>query len=568
MNSSQKEVMKKILYAVETGGQVYENQRYNDFTEAYTNSDSEHAITIGAGAWYATEAKRLLKLIRQTNTTSFKAMDYAGIGSDIDTADWSKYRVSKTSDKAKCIQRIISSDTGVQCQDAMMFEQIGEYEASITKQYGNIAVDAMMECINIIHQGGGAALKRILAKTAKPYTAATIYAALCTDPADKSNNNQVGDYVTRQKKVFEMIKQHLTEGSGSEMTESELRNQVVAVAVGWVGCNEADGSHRKIIDLYNSHKPLARGYKVTYTDAWCATTVSAVAIKLGITDIMPTECGCGAMIQLYQNRGRWIENDAYVPKPGDIVMYYWGDNGVGDCTGYPDHVGIVVSVSGNTIKVVEGNKSNAVDYRSIAVNGRYIRGYCVPDYASKATGTSAPTQPTTPPSSSGTALNKTVQWNGVVTADSLNVRTWAGTQSGTCSFSPLKEAVEVGVCDSVTAADGSIWYYIKYNGKYGFVHSGYISKVVEQPATGSKKVAYAASKASALAGTYRVDASDGLNLRYTPGVISGDNLITTIPDGKKVTNYGYYTAVNGVKWLYVAYKNMVGFVSIDYLTRC
>ena len=30
--------MKKILYAVETGGQVYGNQDYKDFTEAYTNS--------------------------------------------------------------------------------------------------------------------------------------------------------------------------------------------------------------------------------------------------------------------------------------------------------------------------------------------------------------------------------------------------------------------------------------------------------------------------------------------------------------------------------------------------
>ena len=39
----------------------------------------------------------------------------------------------------------------------------------------------------------------------------------------------------------------------------------------YLGCKEANGSHRKIIDLYNSHKPLARGYAVKYTDAWCST---------------------------------------------------------------------------------------------------------------------------------------------------------------------------------------------------------------------------------------------------------------------------------------------------------
>ena len=65
-------------------------------------------------------------------------------------------------------------------------------------------------------------------------------------------------------------------------------------------------------------------------------------------------------------------------------MYDWQDSGSGDNTGVPDHVGIVVSISGNTIRVIEGNISDSVGYRNIAVNGRYIRGYCLPDYASKA----------------------------------------------------------------------------------------------------------------------------------------------------------------------------------------
>ena len=158
------------------------------------------------------------------------------------------------------------------------------------------------------------------------------------------------------------------------------RNAVVAKARSWLGKNEADGSHKSIIDIYNGHKPLARNYKVKYTDAWCATTVSAVSISLGYTAIIPTECGCNQMIQLFKNLGEWVENDAYVPSPGDVVFYDWQDSGKGDNTGSADHVGIVETVANGKITVIEGNYANAVKRRTINVNGRYIRGYGVPKY--------------------------------------------------------------------------------------------------------------------------------------------------------------------------------------------
>lgn len=170
------------------------------------------------------------------------------------------------------------------------------------------------------------------------------------------------------------------------MTEIELRNHVVVTAEQWLGCKESDGSHKKIIDLYNSHKPLARSYPVKYTDEWCATYVSAVAIASGLTDIMPTECSCSKMVELYKKKGRWQESDSYVPKIGDLVMYDWADSGKGDNKGNPDHVGIVAFISGNSMKIIEGNISNSVAYRALSVNGKYIRGFCLPDYASKASG--------------------------------------------------------------------------------------------------------------------------------------------------------------------------------------
>lgn len=160
----------------------------------------------------------------------------------------------------------------------------------------------------------------------------------------------------------------------------KLASEVVKQAQAWVGKKESDGSHKEIIDVYNSHTPLARGYAVKYTDAWCSTFVSAVAIKLGYTDIIPTECGCEKHIQLFKDLGEWVEDENRVPNPGDIIFYDWEDNGAGDNKGNADHIGIVEKVSGSTITVIEGNINNAVGRRNIAVNGKYIRGYAIPKY--------------------------------------------------------------------------------------------------------------------------------------------------------------------------------------------
>lgn len=283
------------------------------------------------------------------------------------------------------------------------------------------------------------------------------------------------------------------EEAGTGMTESQVRQRVVDIAVSWYGRKEADGSHRVIIDTYNGHAPLARGYKVKYTDFWCATYGSAVAIAAGYTDIIPTECGCGQMIALFQALNRWVENDAYIPDPGDYVFYDWDDNGVGDCAGWPEHVGMVVSVNGNKIKVIEGNKNNAVEYRELTVNGRYIRGYGVPDYASKATKAENPSSPASGTGTgSGTSgsLCMAPKWVGVVTGDDLNVRKWAGTEYDNIkSWPKLSKGNLVDVCDSIKAKDGSTWYYIRIDGRiYGFVHSDYITRSDNGSATSGKNI--------------------------------------------------------------------------------
>ena len=169
------------------------------------------------------------------------------------------------------------------------------------------------------------------------------------------------------------------------MTELELRQKAVAQFKAWLGYSEADGRYRKIVDLYNAIRPIPVGYTLQYSDEWCAATVSAVGQALGMTDVILPECSCPRMIALYDARGQWVEDDAYVPQIGDIIMYDWQDTGAGDNRGNPDHVGMVAAVNGTALTIIEGNNGNAVACRTLQVNGRYIRGYCLPNYASKAT---------------------------------------------------------------------------------------------------------------------------------------------------------------------------------------
>lgn len=266
-------------------------------------------------------------------------------------------------------------------------------------------------------------------------------------PADQSaaaKTRRAGFGQTYHNKYAAVTK---SETEVKRVTEQELRNKVVSIAVGYVGCKESDGSHRKIIDLYNSHKPLARGYAVKYTDAWCSTFASAVAIAAELTDIIPTECGCEKHIELFKKLGSWQENDAYVPSPGDYIFYDWDDGSnyaATDNTGYADHVGIVTAVSGSTITVVEGNISDAVGYRKIAVNGRYIRGYGVPKYSSKATAASTNT-------SNGAGISATAETSYAIG----DIVTFTGTKHYTSSNATAAKSCKAGTAKVTATAPGA-----------------------------------------------------------------------------------------------------------------
>lgn len=163
------------------------------------------------------------------------------------------------------------------------------------------------------------------------------------------------------------------------------RTEIVTMAKRYLGFNENNGTHKVIIDGYNTITPLPRGYKVSYRDPWCATFISFIAMKCNALDIIPPECSCGRMITADAKLGIYIENDEHHPQLGDIIFYDWDDNGRGDCTGYPDHVGFVSQLTSTGFEVIEGNKGNAVSTRTLGFNARYIRGFSAPKYSAQPT---------------------------------------------------------------------------------------------------------------------------------------------------------------------------------------
>lgn len=350
--------------------------------------------------------------------------------------------------------------------------------------------------------------------------------------------------------------------TGSDEVMGVTANDVLDVMRSWLGYSEANGKYKQIIDLYNSHKPLARGYAVKYTDEWCDTTVSAAAIKAGAVDLIGTECGVEKHVDIFKQKGIWQEDGTVTPEPGWIIVYNWDDNTQPN-DGYSDHIGYVESVSGNVITAIEGNKGEAVAYRRLEVGNGNIRGYAMPRYAG--TGTAHVTTPSTGSgSSSSGAPSKSAQWKGVVTADSLNVRAWAGTENGLCSFSPLSEGTEIDVCDSVTASDGSTWYYICYNGKYGFVHSDYVSRKSGSSGNSSGSGSGTLSKTVQWYGT--VTASE-LNVRTWAGTENGTCSFSPLKNGAEVGVCDSLKANDGDTWYYIVYNGKYGFVHSDYIQK-
>ena len=185
-----------------------------------------------------------------------------------------------------------------------------------------------------------------------------------------------------------------------------------------------------------------------------------------------------------------MEDDAYIPKPGDVMFYDWEDDGNGDNTGTPDHVGIVTSVSGNVINCIEGNYSDSVMQTAHLVDSQFIRGFGLPDYSSIASENPAPSpddgenntdhsEPENPGddyNASFPTLTKGDKWGHVYTAQALLIargydcgnRNWRGveipdgefghmTELAVASFQENRKILPSGNVDPETWAQLFIW---------------------------------------------------------------------------------------------------------------
>lgn len=500
MDKKQLEILTNIIGGVESGGQVYGQRRYEAYAGKGANSENEKTCTLGWAQNYGNEARELCRMILKEDPGAFRGADTAGIEARLNQ-NWEALGWNPSENEKKALIAIITTPTGKKCQDEL-FEQLMETYIKEAVAYGVGTVPAQMMWCEIEHLGGLKPTKRIFGRAVKPYTPDGIYASLILDQQDTSNNNQVGDkiYQSRHQCCVKWIKQYVGEEKESTgMTEYEARQKVVNAINGWIGLKRSDRSHMVIINLYNSCKPLARGYQVQATDDYCATGASAAGIKAGFTDIIPRECSCGYMIELFQKMSRWVENDAYVPDIGDFVFYYWKDGAnyaTTDCTAWPDHVGIVTAVNKATreLTITECNMNGGiVGQRKIKINGRYIRGYGIPNYASKATekGNASGTTSggTTTSGSTSGGINKTAKWVGEITQNNVPVKTWAGSSTSIKSWPVLGAGNLVDVCDTIKDNSGHDWYYILIAKKfYGFVDSSYIKQAGANSGNNSSKV--------------------------------------------------------------------------------
>lgn len=142
-----------------------------------------------------------------------------------------------------------------------------------------------------------------------------------------------------------------------------------------VGTVEGSEEHHRIIDVYNTQRPLPRGYRMRYADSWCAASVTVAAMETDNSKVVPPECGCGEMMRYAKQRHIFAGPD-YRPKLGDLILYSWNTDS------WPDHIGIVYSYDKNTdmIVTIEGNYQDSIKTRQIVGGSGYIVGYICPKY--------------------------------------------------------------------------------------------------------------------------------------------------------------------------------------------
>lgn len=563
VTQAQMDILIKIIAAVETGGQVYGQARYDDYTPAYANCSNETSCTIGAFQEYGSLAKGLLQEILNTYPSTFRKYDNAGIESDLKKTSWTGYSPNRGSQKAKAIQAIISSPDGTKVQNSRIQKQMESHVAFAQKQ-GVSDVDALFMCANFIHQGGQSACTRILKKTQKPYTLDHLYEACKTD-----TGNQVGAYKTRQQKVYGWLKEKISnknttqnnsQGSDNMNTEKAI-DALIAVAKNEIGYLEKK-SNSQLDDKTanagaNNYTKYWRDVKPEWNgDYWCAVFVSWCFMKaFGLETAKKllrhwSYVYCPDMkryFTLYAN-----------PKAGDIVIF-WSSTKKEFV-----HTGIVTKVDGDRFYTIEGNTSGA---SSVVANGggvcakTYLNSqmigtkFCRPDY-SIVTSILTNNTSTTP----STTYKK---WVGAAIKDDTDVFANA---TGTTKLSTYPKLNKGNLVDVIDVSGAR--YQVKIADKFvGYVEKSNIkdpntttSNTTTKPSTSTTKTTYPF--------VGEVTASE-LNVRTNAGTNYGKlSSYPILKKGNLVDVLASKNDTSGAKWYKIKIVNKyTGYVSAKYIKK-
>lgn len=203
--------VRKMMYAAETGGMEFGKQNYSNFGKCYNLTSTENSITIGAGGWFATDAKTLLTDIRNKYPQTFKQYDTAGIGDDLDNKNWANYCIDENSVKAKAIVAIISSPDGIKAQDDLMDGQVIEY-FNLAKSKGISDSKAQAMYAEMHHVGGESGADRILKHAKTPYTVDTLFVAATSKwPDDAGLKNPINGtmYTNRHTRFKNWVNEYM-----------------------------------------------------------------------------------------------------------------------------------------------------------------------------------------------------------------------------------------------------------------------------------------------------------------------------------------------------------------------
>ena len=228
--------------------------------------------------------------------------------------------------------------------------------------------------------------------------------------------------------------------------------------------NAGDKNYTKFArDVNNWNQPGCQG------QPWCAVYQFWKLVKVfGLTKALQIMGGgfynCQSVTRHAKQKGTWHST----PKKGALIIFRNGS-----------HIGSVNSYDTTYVYTNEGNTSSApgvVANGGACRNKKYkltdsaIDGYVWIDYGTTEDQKSTET---------AVQLSKVPKWVGMVNTAELNVRSWPGKENPTIKKYPyLAQHNLIDVCDTIKAADGSTWYYVRIVNKYyGFVAARYITRV-------------------------------------------------------------------------------------------